>query len=100
MQILNYSDNYMHNMCCISEYTERARMNLCQKKHRGFYLWKFCDTLYNRIRRILAYLPSRLNSRYNRVKFVRRTHGYLSLRVARFRNRRNDSWGEKRLRVS
>lgn len=34
--------------------------------------------------RTLAYLPTRLNSRYKRVKFVRRTHGYLSLAPPRF----------------
>lgn len=48
------------------------------------------------------YLPSRLNSRYKRVKFVHRTHNYLSPRAARFRNRRNDfaARQERRLCVS
>lgn len=85
----------MHNMCCVIEYTKCRFMNLWHEKSSQvhFNLRKFCDTLYNRIRRILAYLPSRLKSRYKRVKFVRRTHNYLSLRAARFRNRRNDCRG-------
>lgn len=73
-----------------------------KKKNTVYFTYESSATpLYNRTRRILAYLPSRLNSRYKRVKFVRRTHNYLSPRTARFRNRRNNSlWEEKRLCVS
>jgi len=90
--IINIREFYRHNgnmklHCQIIAYptTEITRKTgiraLAEQTHaHGFVSEEQRDTSHNRAHRARtrAYLLSRLNSRYKRVKFACRTHGYLS----------------------